>query len=173
MPGPGTVLAAENPEDLAAFAAQVLAIAARRNLMLATAESCTGGMLASLLTDIEGVSACFERGFVVYSDEAKSELLGIDPVEITRYGAVSSEIATAMAEGALGRSKADVAVSITGFAGPADTHDEEGLVFLCACSREGREIKRKCQFGPAGRDRIRTLAIRAALEMLDQLSSET
>lgn len=161
-----------DPEDLASAAAEILGIASRRGLALATAESCTGGMLASLLTDIEGFSACFDRGFVVYSDEAKAELLDIDPVEITRYGAVSAEIAAAMAKGAISRSKADLAVSITGFAGPGEAQDEEGLVFLCAGSRDGRTIQRKCRFGPVGRDKIRLFAVRAALELLDQLSDE-
>lgn len=158
-----------DPKVLAELAARILRLASKQGLALSTAESCTGGMLASLLTDIEGVSSCFDRGFVVYSEDAKTVMLGIDPVEITRHGVVSAEIATAMATGALSHSRADLAVAITGFAGPGEPQDEEGLVYLCAASRMGGRIQRKCQFGPVGRDKIRAFSVRAALELLEQL----
>lgn len=151
---------------LGRLAEEVLRRAARDKIMLATAESCTGGLLASLLTDIEGRSAQFDRGFVAYTDEAKAELLGIEPIDIRRHGAVSREIALAMARGAIAGSNAGVAVSITGFAGPARPIDEEGLVYLAACRRDGAIIHRECHFGPAGRDRTRELAVAGAMEML-------
>jgi nicotinamide-nucleotide amidase len=128
------------PDDahrLAEQAERVLKLASKHSLMLATAESCTGGLVASLLTDIEGHSGCFERGFVTYSEEAKCELLGVAPDLIERHGAVSHEVAAAMVSGALGRSGAQVACAITGFAGKgADDGDEAGLVYIAA-AREG------------------------------------
>jgi len=157
---------ADGADRLGALAGEVLRRAARDRIMLATAESCTGGLLASLLTDVEGRSAQFDRGFVVYTDEAKTELLGVEAIEISRHGAVSREIALAMAQGAIARSNAALAVSITGFAGPARPIDEEGLVHLAVCRRGGATIHRECHFGPAGRDRTRELAAAGAMEML-------
>jgi nicotinamide-nucleotide amidase len=158
----------DDVDDLAGTARRILADVARRRLAVATAESCTGGLLASLLTDLEGLGACLERGFVAYTPAAKAELLGLDPIEICRHGAVSAATARAMAEGALARSHADIALAVTGFAGPAGEHDEEGLVHL-ACARKSRPITlRECHFGPLGRDRIRHLAVHGALEMLEQ-----
>lgn len=104
---------------LTKHAVRVLGKLRQHKISVATAESCTGGLLASLLTDQEGLGRWFDCGFVTYTDEAKSEMLDIDLVEIARQGAVSEEIAAAIAKGALGRSKADIAVAITGFAGPA------------------------------------------------------
>lgn len=159
----------DDAEELASHAADVLRRVSRRGLAVATAESCTGGLLSALLTDIEGLSGCFERGFAVYSKEAKTELLGVDRMEIERHGAVSPEVAVAMAKGALANSHADLAVAITGFAGPAAPGDEEGLVHVAARSADGRSIHRECHFGSCGRDRIRQLAAQAALEMLGEL----
>lgn len=163
-----TQILANDAERLTAQAVRVLERASARGLRLATAESCTGGLLSSLLTDVEGLSGCFECGFTTYSVEAKTELLGIDPIKIERYGAVSREIAVAMARGALSRSHAEVAVSITGFAGPAGDSDEEGLVHLAVATLEGGLIHRECHFGKGGRDRTRFLATNAALEMLTE-----
>jgi nicotinamide-nucleotide amidase len=143
-----------------------------RNWCITTAESCTGGLLASLLTDIEGLSSCFERGFVTYSMEAKTGMLGIERIEIERHGAVSKEIAIEMAQGALASSHADVAAAITGFAGPAGKRDETGLVHVAVQSRGGKVLHRECHFGDAGRDRTRQLAARAALEMLESVITE-
>ena len=113
----------------------------------------------------------FERGFATYSEEAKAELLGIDPILITRHGAVSDEVAIAMAKGALENSRAHVAVAITGFAGPGGKRDEEGLVHIAAASREGGLIQRECHFGPRGRQEVRLLAVRGALELLGEIIS--
>lgn len=160
---------ADGVEQLARLAGKVLLRAQRHRLCIAVAESCTGGLLASLLTDIEGLSGCFERGFIAYSNEAKAEMLGVDRMEIERHGAVSPEVAAQMAQGALLNSRADLAVAITGFAGPGAKGDEAGLVHLAASRRDSREIHRECHFGDCGRDRTRQLAVEAALEMLDSL----
>lgn len=154
------------PRDIEQCAEELLAAAARQKLRLATAESCTGGLLASLLTDIEGSSSAFERGFVVYSEEAKCELLGIAEERINHCGAVSREVAIAMARGALAHSKADIAVSVTGFAGPAGPDDEPGLVHF-ACAGPGRALThREEHFGDIGRGAVRIAALRVALDML-------
>lgn len=157
---------------LAAEAAEVLRLAGEREIKLATAESCTGGLLSSLLTDIEGCSGAFERGFATYSNEAKSELLGVEPLTIAVHGAVSREAALEMAEGALERSHGQVAVAITGFAGPGGKRDEEGLVHVAALSERGHRIHRECHFGPRGRDAIRLLAAQAALEVMHEVLAD-
>jgi nicotinamide-nucleotide amidase len=135
-------------------------------LMLATAESCTGGLLASLLTDVDGGGHVFDRGFVVYSEHAKCELLGLAQQQIDRCGAVSRDVAVAMAEGALAASDAQVALAITGFAGPGAPGDEPGLVHF-ACAREGRDIAhREEHFGDIGRGGVRQACLEVALEMM-------
>lgn len=153
-------------DDLTILAARVLNAANSRKWCVVTAESCTGGLLASLLTDIEGLSSCFERGFVSYSPAAKTAMLGIERIEIERHGAVSREIALAMAKGALDSSHGDIAAAITGFAGPAGRHDEAGLVHVAVQLRGKPALHRECHFGEAGRDRTRNLAAKAALEMM-------
>lgn len=139
-----------------------------QKLCLATAESCTGGMLASLLTDVEGSSHAFERGFVVYTDRAKREMLGVPAQMLEKLGAVSKDVAVAMAEGALANSGADIAVSMTGFAGPAGDN-EEGLVYV-GCARRGREtIVREHHFGPRGRGAIRLECMKSAIDMIGEM----
>ncbi len=167
--------AGSQPDDAAALgklALSVLAEVKSRNLTIATAESCTGGLLASLLTDQEGFGRCFDRALVTYTDEAKSELLDIDPIDLARYGAVSSEIAEAMAMGALAKSHADIGVSITGFAGPGGPNDEVGLVHLACAVRKGGLTQRECHFGPLGRDRVRFLAASRGLEMIGEAARQ-
>lgn len=168
MNGQPAVVADTCIQDLLEQAQAVLRRAADRDLSLATAESCTGGLVSSLLTDIEGMSGAFERGFTVYTNAAKSQMLGIDRAMIEDRGAVSQAVAAAMAAGALQHSEADVAVAVTGFAGPAGERDEEGLVHLATRSRQGHAVARECHFGACGRDRVRELAARAALEMLGE-----
>jgi nicotinamide-nucleotide amidase len=137
-------------------------------LTVATAESCTGGMLAALLTDIEGAGHGFERGFVTYSKESKAELLGIPRDVLDHNEAVSEVVARAMAEGALSRSKADIALGVTGFAGPAGAQHEEGLVHF-ALARCGRPtMHREEHFGAVGRGVIRVKSLKAMLNMLEQ-----
>lgn len=138
-----------------------------RDLTVATAESCTGGMLAALLTDIEGAGHGFDRGFVTYSKEAKTELLGISPALLDHNEAVSEVVARAMAEVALARSKADIAIGVTGFAGPGAEGCEEGLVHFALARRDGRTVHRVDHFGPRGRGAIRVDALKAMLEMLE------
>ena len=155
------------PNDVLDAAEAVLELAHRRDFRLATAESCTGGLLAALLTDVPGRSHVFERGFVVYSDDAKCDLLGIARTKVKRCGAVSAEIAREMASGALRNSRADVALSITGFAGPGGPDDEDGLVHLACARRESTVSLREEHFGPIGRQGVRISALRSALEMLE------
>jgi nicotinamide-nucleotide amidase len=127
-PEDADTLAPALPDDLIDSAVTLLEAAAGCGCTLATAESCTGGLLASLLTDIEGTGHLFDRGFVTYSDASKSDLLGVAAELIADEGAVSEPVARAMAEGALHRSEAAVAIAITGFAGKGDPSDEVGLV---------------------------------------------
>jgi nicotinamide-nucleotide amidase len=152
---------------LAGEAEEVLNLAYDRSLKIATAESCTGGLLASLLTDIEGRSSSFERGFVTYSEEAKCELLGVRTELIERYTAVSPEVAEAMVLGALAGSKADVACSITGFAGKGqDPGDEPGLVYIAAARRGSKPLVEEYHFGDRGREGVRHATVAEALELL-------
>ena len=144
-----------------------------RDLTVATAESCTGGMLAALLTDIEGAGHGFDSGFVTYTKEAKAELLGIEPAVLDQNEAVSEVVARAMAEGALARSQADIALAVTGFAGPAGDDHEEGLVHMALARRGGNTIHRVEHFGAIGRGPVRVKSLKAMLEMLEQaLASE-
>jgi nicotinamide-nucleotide amidase len=136
-------------------------------LTVATAESCTGGMLAALLTDIEGASHGFERGFVTYTEDSKTELLGVDRELLKKNEAVTEAVARAMAEGALARSHADIALGVTGFAGPAGDR-EQGLVHM-ALARRGRPTQhREEHFGALGRGPVRVKSLKAMLEMLEQ-----
>ena len=149
---------------------QVLAEACERRLKLATAERCTGGLLSSVLTDVVGYSHAFERGFVVYTDEAKHQTLGVPKELLERFGAVCEPVAIAMAQGALEASKADVAVSVTGFAGHGGPNDQPGLVHFAAArlGRPTRTLKR--EYGDIGRERVRLAALTDALEMFrDQI----
>jgi nicotinamide-nucleotide amidase len=155
------------PANVQDRADKVLELACDRELMLATAESCTGGLLAALLTDVPGCSHAFERGFVVYTHEAKAQMLDIEPARIERLGAVSSEIAIAMAHGALRRSEADLALSITGFAGPGQAGEEEGLVHFACARRDGPTTHRVEHFGAIGRQGVRIASLETALELLE------
>ncbi|MBN8831105.1 MAG: CinA family protein [Sphingomonadales bacterium] len=156
------------PDDLEQAVQTLLRKACARSLTLATAESCTGGLLAALLTDVEGLSHAFERGFIVYSDAAKAGMLGIDRQLIRAEGAVSRAVALAMANGALAHGAADVVLAVTGFAGPAGPDDEPGLVHF-GCARRGREpVHREEHFGDRGRGAVRLGAVRVALEMMSE-----
>ena len=142
-----------------------------RQLTVATAESCTGGMLAALLTDIEGAGHGFERGFVTYSEQSKTELLGLDPDLLKKNEAVSEVVARAMAEGALARSHADIALGVTGFAGPAGKH-EQGLVHIALARRDKPTAHREEHFGAVGRGAIRVKSLKVMLDMLEQALAE-
>ena len=156
------------PRELDERAEELMRRLCDRRLRVATAESCTGGMLAALLTDIEGAGHGFDRGFVTYSKEAKTDLLGIERDLLDRNDAVSEPVARAMAEGALSRSNADIAVGVTGFAGPADDGCEEGLVHFALASRTGRPQHRVEHFGAIGRGPVRIKALYVMLDMLER-----
>ena len=160
-------LSAVLPDDVEALTHRLLSRAAAVGLSLVTAESCTGGLLASLLTDVQGASHVFERGFVTYSEQAKCELLGLSQAMIDRCGAVSEEVARAMALGALAGSQGDVVVAITGFAGPAGPDDEPGLVHFACARRNGPASHREVHLGPLDRGAVRIACMRIALEMLN------
>lgn len=158
------------PPDLLGRAAELIARYRSASLMVATAESCTGGLIAALLTEIPGSSDVVERGFVVYSNAAKEELLGVPASTLAGYGAVSEETARAMAEGALEASRAEVAVSVTGIAGPdgGTAAKPVGLVHF-ACARRGETtVVREERFGDTGRDAVRLASVRVGLELLER-----
>lgn len=156
------------PAHIGELAEAIVKTAREQAKMIATAESCTGGMIGSALTDIAGSSTVFERGFITYSNEAKSELLGVPAALIAKYGAVSGEIAEAMAAGALAHSHADVAIAVTGIAGPGGGGPGKpvGLVWFGIAARAGAARAEKRLFADGGRDFVRTSAVEAALELL-------
>ncbi len=153
---------------LRAAAADVLEACRARGWRIATAESCTGGLVAAALTEIAGASDVVECGFVVYSNAAKEAMLGVSAATLKRHGAVSAETALAMAAGALKHSPADLAVSITGIAGPGGGTAQKpvGLVHFAAASRDGRRLQRRRLFGKIGRRRVRERSVAQALAML-------
>jgi nicotinamide-nucleotide amidase len=155
---------------LMAEAAAVLAACRAHKITLATAESCTGGLIAGCLTDVPGSSDVVDRGFVAYSNAAKTELLGVPAALIATHGAVSAAVARAMAEGALAHAPVQVAVAATGIVGPGGGTAAKpvGLVHL-ACARSGKAtIERECRFGDVGRNQVRRESVAAALAMLRQ-----
>ena len=159
------------PQPLLDLARAVLAKARQEGLRLATAESCTGGLIAALLTEIPGSSDVFECGFVVYSNRAKSDLLGVPADLIADQGAVSEAVARAMAEGAVTKSDAQLAVAVTGIAGPGGGTKLKpvGLVHIAA-ARDGRPILHEAhRFGDIGRREIRLKSVEAALGLLQRL----
>lgn len=143
----------------------LLALATEKRLMLATAESCTGGLIAGAMTDLPGSSVIFDRGFVTYSNAAKIQVLGVDPKLIDTHGAVSEEVAYAMTQGALEKSDADIAVAVTGVAGPGGTAAKpEGMVCFGIGTRE--QIKTETQqFGAIGRNKVRKATVDHALAL--------
>jgi nicotinamide-nucleotide amidase len=155
-----------------AAATALLDLCKSKKLMVATAESCTGGLVAGALTDIAGSSAVVDRGFITYTNEAKHQMLGVPNETIERHGAVSRETAEAMVRGALGQANANLAVSITGIAGPGggSTDKPVGLVHFAAASRGGNLIHRERRFGDIGRGEVRRLSVLQALAMLTELA---
>ena len=141
-----------------------------RGLMLAAAESCTGGLVMAALTEVPGSSDVVERGFVTYSNEAKAELLGVDPALIDAHGAVSEEVALAMARGALARSRADIAVSVTGVAGPGGGSPAKpvGTVHFALAARDSDDVVHRLRFfGDRGRAQVRIASVLNAFELLE------
>ncbi|WP_061936160.1 CinA family protein [Aureimonas sp. AU22] len=149
------------------LAASIVARATDAGLTIATAESCTGGLVASALTDVAGSSAVFGTGFVTYSNDAKARLLAVPTALLERHGAVSREVAEAMAVGARQVARSDIAVSITGIAGPGGGSENKpvGLVHFACASRLGT-VYAEHRFGPIGRGEVRIASVAAALEML-------
>jgi len=148
----------------------LLAAARAKGLKIATAESCTGGLIAGLLTEIPGSSDVVERGFVTYSNDAKEAMLGVPRDLLIAHGAVSESVARAMVQGALEHSNADIAIAVTGIAGPGGGSDDKpvGLVHIAA-ARGDKLVHRECRFGDIGRTEVRLASVEVALELLSQL----
>ena len=157
-------------DSLVARATALVHACAGLGLTIATAESCTGGLLAGLLTEVPGSSAVLERGFVTYSNAAKTEMLGVPAELIQKHGAVSAQVAGAMAEGAIAHSRAHVAVAITGIAGPGGGSAEKpvGLVHFARAERGGATLRREMRFDDNGRAGIRRAALDYALLLLEE-----
>jgi nicotinamide-nucleotide amidase len=155
-----------------ALARSLLDLCRSRKLTIATAESCTGGLVVAALTEIPGSSDVIDRGFVTYSNEAKRAMLGVEATTLQTFGAVSKETAIQMAVGALERADVDLAVSITGIAGPggATPGKPVGLVHFAAAARDGRIIQREHRFGAIGRGTVRARSVVEALRMLIELA---
>jgi nicotinamide-nucleotide amidase len=156
-------------EDALVGEAERLLEACRRlKIKLAIAESCTGGLLIALLTEVAGASDVVERGFITYSNEAKTEILGVPAELIAREGAVSAPVAAAMARGALAHSRADLAVAVTGVAGPGGGSQAKpvGLVHLAAARRNRAAVNRELRLGTIGRVQVRKASVEAALGLL-------
>jgi len=154
-------------------AGMLLDAARTKSLKIATAESCTGGLIAGLLTEIAGSSDVFERGFVTYSNEAKAEILNVPEDLLKTHGAVHADVARAMCAGALENSRADLAVAVTGIAGPGGGSRSKpvGLVHLAAGRRDGEINHLECQYGDLGRANVRAETINDALNLLMKLTS--
>jgi nicotinamide-nucleotide amidase len=162
-------------EELLVEARALLDLCRAKKLMIATAESCTGGLVAATLTEIPGSSDVVERGFVTYSNAAKTAMLGVPADVIARFGAVSRETAGAMAQGALAHSPADLAVSITGIAGPGGSLPGKpvGLVHFAAAARGGSLMHHEARFGDIGRAPVRIASVRQAFMMLHALADQS
>lgn len=161
------------PLDLTETAARTLEDLRRRKLLIATAESCTGGLLAGVLTEIAGSSDVVDCGFVTYSNAAKTAMLGVPAALIDKHGAVSPEAAEAMVRGVLAQRPADVAVAITGIAGPGGGSAEKpvGLVYIAVARRGGPVAAAECKFGDIGRSQVRIATLRATLALVREVIS--
>jgi nicotinamide-nucleotide amidase len=159
------------PDRVLVLANALIEEARGKRLRIATAESCTGGLIAGALTEIPGASEVIDRGFVVYSNGAKTKLLSVRAAVIMRHGAVSEEVARAMAEGALRNSVADIAVSCTGIAGPTGGSPQKpiGLVHFAAARTGETTLAEECRFGDLGRSEIRMRSVEAGLKLLFQI----
>ncbi|OWV70743.1 damage-inducible protein CinA [Rhizobium sp. R634] len=162
------------PRDIISAAEAIIRDFTAARVMISTAESCTGGLIAGALTEISGSSTVVDRGFVTYTNTAKIELLGVQEATLICFGAVSEETARQMAHGALFRSRADISVAVTGIAGPGGGSAEKpvGLVHLAAKSRTGALIHRKMLYGDIGRSEVRLATIRTALDIVRSLFSD-
>lgn len=158
--------------DARALSRALLDLCRSRKLTIATAESCTGGLVAGALTEIPGSSDVIDRGFVTYSNAAKHAMLGVKTATLDSFGAVSKETAIQMAVGALEEADVDLAVSITGIAGPggATPGKPVGLVHFAVAARDGRIVNKECRFGAIGRSAVRQRSVLEALRMLMELA---
>ncbi|MEJ6402106.1 CinA family protein [Yoonia sp. 2307UL14-13] len=155
------------------LASDLLDAAEAKGLMIATAESCTGGMVSAAITDVAGSSAVFDRGFVTYTNAAKTRMLGVAAATLDAYGAVSEEVAAEMATGARDNSDADIAVAITGIAGPGGSEFKpEGRVCFGLVTPDGVTTE-TVDFGPLGRNVVRKKATAYALTLLSRAVSQT
>lgn len=156
------------PEDIDALARRVLDLARHAGVMLATVESCTGGLVSGALTAIPGSSDVVDRGFVTYSNAAKTTLVGVPEALIAAHGAVSAEVARAMAEGGVKTAGVGAAVAVTGVAGPGGGSADKpvGLVHIAAARAGGETLHREMRFGDIGREAVRLASVRAALALL-------
>ncbi len=161
-------------DEVTAAVKSFLQVCQKKKLTAATAESCTGGLVSAAISEIPGASVVLDRAFVTYSNEAKQQMLGVTPATIDVYGAVSGECAEEMAKGALAHAQVDLAVSITGIAGPtgAVAGKPLGLVYFCAASRSGRVIAHDRKFGAVGRSNVRRASMLQALAMLCELAEK-
>jgi nicotinamide-nucleotide amidase len=159
-------------DDIVEAARRLLDICKRKNLLVATAESCTAGLVAGTLTEVPGTSSTLDRGFITYSNEAKHEMLGVPQDTLRLFGAVSRETAEAMARGVLGHSRVHLAVSVTGVAGPDGGSAEKpvGLVHFAAATRSGKLIHAEKRFGDIGRAEVRKHSVLQAFLMLHTLA---
>jgi nicotinamide-nucleotide amidase len=159
-------------DDIIEAARRLLDICKRKNLTLATAESCTAGLVAGTLAEVPGISSMLDRGFITYSNDAKQEMLGVSADTLKQYGAVSRETAEEMARGALAHAPVDLAVSVTGIAGPDGGTPEKpvGLVHFAAAGRSGQLIHAEKRFGNIGRANVRQQSVLQAFRMLHDLA---
>lgn len=162
------------PTDIEEAARRIVADFTGRKLLIATAESCTAGLIAGALTEIAGSSNVFDRGFVTYSNAAKQQMIGVLPETLKAHGAVSRQSAIEMAEGAIAHSAADISVAVTGIAGPGGGSEEKpvGLVHLAAARKGHETLHREMRYGDIGRSAVRLATVRTALEMLIEQSAD-
>ena len=159
-------------DDIVEAAKRLLDICKRKNLILATAESCTAGLVAGTLAEVPGISSMLDRGFITYSNQAKQDMLGVSAATLEKHGAVSRETAEEMARGALAHAPVDLAVSVTGIAGPDGGSEEKpvGLVHFAVASRSGHLIHAEKRFGNIGRYEVRKQSVLQAFRMLHDLA---
>ena len=159
-------------DDIVEAAKRLLDICKSKHLTLATAESCTAGLVAGTLTEVPGTSSILDRGFVTYSNQAKQDMLGVSATTLRSHGAVSGETAEEMVRGALANAPVDLAVSITGIAGPDGGSEEKpvGLVHFAAASRSGQYAQVEKRFGNIGRAEVRKQSVLQAFRMLHELA---
>lgn len=159
-------------DDIVEAARRLLDICRRKKLTVATVESCTAGLVAGTLTEVPGTSSILDRGYVTYSNEAKQEMVGVSAATLKAHGAVSPQTASEMVRGAMARAPVDLAVSVTGIAGPDGGTPEKpvGLVYFAAASRSGALIQDEKRFGDIGRADVRKQSVLQAFRMLHDLA---